>query len=108
MNKLAARLFLSVAVVFLGGFFVHGYGLLYNSAGAKHAELVLESARAEYRKSGEYPQSVEKETKVLGILPGPELFYWSMRVDCVVGFSEWPFGPKSLKNCGGGDWYFEG
>ena len=108
MKKLTARLLLSVAMFSVGIFLVVEYGLLYNRAGAKHAELVLESARAEYLNSGRYPQDIEKKTKILGILPGPQLFYSSMRGDCVVGFSQWPFGPKSLKNCGGGDWYFEG
>ena len=108
MNRVVARLLWSLA---LG---LCGYGLLFvyasgrDRAGMAAAESILKVVAERRQIEGKFPAHLEAfRTQVLGFLPGPEVRYIFQGRDCSVHFSQWPFGPKMVKNCGGGDWYFE-
>jgi hypothetical protein len=108
MNRVVAGLLWSLVL----GFF--GYGLLFaysagrDRAGMAATESILKVVAEKRQIEGEFPAHLEAfPTKVFGIFPGPEVRYIFQGSDCSVHFSHWPFGPKMVKNCGGGDWYFE-
>lgn len=81
-----------------------GYVLVYNWMG----QHVAESARVQFlesrKASGHFPVAYRSVSKILGVLPGPQIGYRNLGHDCYLLFSPLLVGQKRELGCVSGEW----
>jgi hypothetical protein len=108
MKRLFAGLLLVLVASLIGYAAILGYSSMYEKSGENAAGSFFRLVEAERKNLGHYPEQMDlPQISLLGVFPGPKFKYVRAGSGCFIYYNLWPLGPRAVKDCGGGAWYYE-